>query len=88
MIARTGAGAGKMKIQKLDNKDHSRVISFALKGMNFEKYIKSKLLLKAHGSFGTLKHPPPTETSPPMRAMVGGAGCCRHEGRTQTLYLL
>lgn len=40
-----------MKIQKLDKKDHSRVISFALKGMNFEKYIKSKLLLKAYGRY-------------------------------------
>lgn len=46
-----GVRASKMEIKKLDKKDFNKVIYFAIKGMNFEEYLKNNFLLKAYGRY-------------------------------------
>lgn len=40
-----------MQIQELRKKDFKKVIGFAIKGMRFEEYLKSKFLLNAYGRY-------------------------------------
>lgn len=40
-----------MKIKELQKKDWGKVIQFAIKGMHFDEYLKSKFLLKAYGRY-------------------------------------
>ncbi len=40
-----------MKIKKLNRKDFSKVIQYAIKGMRFDEYLKSNFLLQAYGRY-------------------------------------
>lgn len=40
-----------MELKEFQNKDISRVIQFAINGMNFDLYLKNKLLLKLYGRY-------------------------------------
>lgn len=40
-----------MKIKRLERKDHKKAITFAIEGMNFNKYIDSKIALALYGRY-------------------------------------
>lgn len=40
-----------IRIKKLESKDFSKVIDFAIKGMHFERYIDNKLALRLYGRY-------------------------------------
>lgn len=39
------------EFKKLNHKDHKRIIGYAIKGMHFNIYLKSKLLIKMYGKY-------------------------------------
>ncbi len=40
-----------VKFQKLKKKDFSKVIDFAIRGMNFDRYVQNKLALRLYGRY-------------------------------------
>jgi len=46
-----GSNKVNMKIKRLERKDHKKAITFAIEGMNFNKYIDSKIALALYGRY-------------------------------------
>ena len=41
----------KLEIRELDKRDHKKAVQFAVKGMHFDWYMDSKLLLNLYGRY-------------------------------------